>query len=55
MTGETLKTLLKMYDEYYDNMERANRIPLSFDAWCKSKREAEFILALKELDKKPEH
>lgn len=28
---------LKAYDDYYNDAERANKIPLSFDNWCAKK------------------
>jgi hypothetical protein len=26
--------LKEEYDDYFDDCERSNKIPLSFDAWC---------------------
>ena len=33
MQSEKQRELLDEYDKYFDTCERANKIPLSFDAW----------------------
>lgn len=34
----------KLYDEYYDSQEKANKIPLNFDEWMKTHYQSESSL-----------